>query len=510
MRRLLAALLLGSASLALAGAGSVTPFAAQAASLRSGQDDLYAALDRFSAEFDRSRVTTGRSAEDPHRTMALFQDVLGRVQTDYVRPMETRILVDNAITGLQKEARENKNRTDQSLVEAALDGMLGALDPYSSYLTPKDYRDMETQIRGQFGGLGVEVTLDKDSGLIKVVSPIDDTPASRAGLATGDLITHLDGDPVKGMNLNDAVARMRGPAGTQIRLTIQRSPVGAPFNVTLTRAVVKIQAVRWRVEGEVGYIRLTTFNNKQTAVEVQNAVTQIKRQLGGKLAGLVLDLRNNPGGLLDQAVAVGDLFLEKGTIVSIRGRKSADAQDYFATQGDIAWGLPIVLLTNGGSASASEIVAGALQDYRRAIVFGTRSYGKGSVQTITPLPDDGALRLTTARYLRPTQSYVDCFGVSPNVLVRSTRKSDPPEEEHQKGKQCEEAAPPEVAALAYRTEEVCPGVRLPPPAEREKEKTAAKADRPAASPDRDGKEDEYDAQLACAVEALRHHLQGRQ
>jgi carboxyl-terminal processing protease len=334
------------------------------------------------------------NTSDTYRQLNLFGEVFERVRSDYVE--ETQ---------------------DRKLIEDAINGMLTALDPHSSYMNARTYRDMQVQTRGEFGGLGIEVTME--NGLVKVVSPIDDTPAFRAGLKPGDLISHLDGEQVMGLTLQEAVDKMRGPVNSSIKLTIRRGNQ-EPFDLTLTRAIVKIQSVRHRVEGDLGYIRVTSFT-EQTDVGVRNAVQKIKEQLGSRLAGVVLDLRNNPGGLLDQAVAVSDDFLDKGEIVSTRGRRSDDAQRFNAKSGDILNGLPMVVIVNGGSASASEIVAGALQDHRRAIILGTKTFGKGSVQTIIPLGGQGAIRLTTARYYTPSGRSIQAQGIEPDIVVEPAR-----------------------------------------------------------------------------------------
>src|SRR5438876_4183955 len=308
--------------------------------------------------------------------------------------------------------------SDNSLVESAINGMLTSLDPHSNYLNTKNFNDMKVTTRGEFGGLGIEVSME--NGLVKVVSPIDDTPAARAGLKPGDLITHLDNDPVQGMTLPEAVEKMRGLVSTEIKLTIRREG-REPFDVKLTRATIKIQSVRSHLEGKnIGYIRITSFN-EQTDVGLNNAMKNLKQQADNKLIGIVLDLRNNPGGLLDQAVAVSDAFLEKGEIVSTRGRRADDAQRYNARQGDIATGLPMAVLINGGSASASEIVAGALRDHHRAVVIGTKSFGKGSVQTIIPLAGHGAMRLTTARYYTPSGRSIQARGIDPDIVVEAAK-----------------------------------------------------------------------------------------
>src|SRR5580693_5196615 len=318
----------------------------------------------FSLRQDLGAAPPANSAET-YRQLNLFGEVFERVRAEYVDEV-----------------------SDDTLVESAINGMLTSLDPHSNYLNTKNFNDMKVQTRGEFGGLGIEVSME--SGLIKVVSPIDDTPAARAGLKPGDLITQIDSSPVQGMTLPEAVEKMRGPINSEITLKIRRSGKD-PFDVKLVRATIKIQSVRSHLENNnIGYVRITSFN-EQTDVGLENAMKNLKQQAGNKLVGVVLDLRNNPGGLLDQAVAVSDAFLDKGEIVSTRGRRSEDAQRYNARPGDIASGLPLAVLINGGSASASEIVAGALQDHHRAILLGTKSFGKGSVQTIIPLPDHGAL-----------------------------------------------------------------------------------------------------------------------
>jgi carboxyl-terminal processing protease len=306
---------------------------------------------------------------------------------------------------------------DDQLVEGAINGMLTALDPHSNYLNSKNFNDMKVQTRGEFGGLGIEVSME--NGLVKVVSPIDDTPAAHAGLKPGDLITHLDGNAVQGLTLPEAVEKMRGPVNSDINLTIRREGQ-EPFDVKLTRAIIKIQSVRSHLEGNIAYIRVTSFN-EQTDVGLNNAMKNLKQQANNKLIGVILDLRNNPGGLLDQAVAVSDAFLEKGEIVSTRGKRAEEAQRYNARPGDIASGLPVAVLINGGSASASEIVAGALQDHHRAVLIGTKSFGKGSVQTIIPLAGHGAMRLTTARYYTPSGRSIQARGIDPDIVVEAAK-----------------------------------------------------------------------------------------
>ena len=327
---------------------------------------------------------------ETYRLLTLFGDVFERVRAEYVEPVNDRDLVENAING-----------------------MLTGLDPHSNYMNAKAFRDMQVQTRGEFGGLGIEVT--QDNGFIKVISPIDDTPASRAGIKPGDLILALDGQTVQGLTLNDAVDKMRGPPNSKIKLTIRREGVDTPLDMALTREVIHIQVVKSHLEGnDIGYIRVTSFN-EQTDSGLRKALADLKQQAGDKLHGIVLDLRNNPGGLLDQAVAVSDDFIDQGEIVSTRARHPEDSQRWNAKGGDITNGLPMVVLINGGSASASEIVAGALQDHQRAILLGTRSFGKGSVQTVIPLPGNGAMRLTTARYYTPSGRSIQGLGITPDV-----------------------------------------------------------------------------------------------
>ncbi len=332
------------------------------------------------------------NANNTYQQLNLFGDVFERVRGQYVDEV-----------------------TDKQLVENAINGMLVALDPHSAYMNEDEFKDMQVQTRGEFGGLGIEVTME--NGLVKVVSPIDDTPAFRAGIHAGDYITHLDDQPLVGLTLNDAVDRMRGKVGTTIKLTIRREGSAEPLELSLTRDVIRINSVKHDlIDDSVGYIRITTFN-QNTDSGLKDAIADIKKRSGNKLIGYVLDLRNNPGGLLEQAIAVADTFLDKGEIVSTRGRHEEDTKRDNATSGDLANGLPIVTLINGGSASASEIVSGALQDHRRAIIMGTKSFGKGSVQTVIPLPGHGAMRLTTARYYTPSGRSIQAKGIEPDIVV---------------------------------------------------------------------------------------------
>jgi carboxyl-terminal processing protease len=338
---------------------------------------------------------------ETYRLLQLFGDVFARVRAEYVETPQDRDLVENAING-----------------------MLTGLDPHSAYLNPRNFRDMQVQTRGEFGGLGIEVT--QEGGYIRVISPIDDTPAARAGIRPGDSITHLNGNSTQGMTLQEAVEQMRGERGTSLRLTIRRENAPAAIELTIVRDVIRPQIVRFRMEGnDIGYIRVTSFN-EQTETNLRRALNSLRQQSGNNLRGLILDLRNNPGGLLDQAVQVTDSFLDQGEIVSTRARRSEDAQRWNARSGDIANGLPIVVLVNGGSASASEIVAGALQDHRRAVILGTTSFGKGSVQTVMPLGgNNGAIRLTTARYYTPSGRSIQATGIVPDIEVRAARPSSP-------------------------------------------------------------------------------------
>jgi carboxyl-terminal processing protease len=332
-----------------------------------------------------------QSSSETYRQLDLFGEVFERVRANYVHEV-----------------------SDEQLIEAAINGMLSSLDPHSSYMNAKSFADMQVQVQGQFGGLGIEVTME--NGFVKVVSPIDDTPAAKAGLMPNDLIVAIDGQSVQGLSLADAVERMRGPVDSAIKLTIKRG-TRDPFEVTLKRAVVKIQSVKSQLVGDdVAYIRISSFN-EQADSGVQAAMKAMRAKAGNKLVGVVLDLRNNPGGLLDQAVAVSDDFLDKGEIVSTRGRRAEEAQRFDAKPGDVTNGLPMVVLINGGSASASEIVSGALQDHHRAILLGTRSFGKGSVQTIIQLPGHGAMRLTTALYYTPSGRSIQAEGIQPDITV---------------------------------------------------------------------------------------------
>jgi carboxyl-terminal processing protease len=332
------------------------------------------------------------AATDTYRQLNLFGDVFERIRADYVEQPD-----------------------DAKLIESAINGMLSSLDPHSSYLNAKDYQDMQVQTRGEFFGLGIEVTMENE--VIKVISPIDDTPAFKAGILAGDLITQLDGEEVRGLTLRDAVEKMRGPANSSIVLTVLRKGVDKPMKITVVRDVIRVQSVKSREEGNVGYLRIASFS-EQTMEGLEKAIDKIEADLpGDELKGFVLDLRGNPGGLLDQAVLVSDAFIDHGEIVSTRGRRADEVQRFSARAGELTNGKPLIVLLNGGSASASEIVAGALQDHRRATLVGTRSFGKGSVQTIIPIGRSGAIRLTTARYYTPSGRSIQAKGIEPDIEV---------------------------------------------------------------------------------------------
>jgi len=329
-----------------------------------------------------------------YEQLDLFGDIFERVRAQYVEDVDAG-----------------------ELIEAAINGMLTSLDPHSSYLSASDADDMRVQTRGEFGGLGIEVT--QEEGWVKVVAPMDDTPAANAGIQAGDFITHVDGESVLGLTLDEAVDMMRGPVGSEIIITVAREGIDQPFDVSIIRDTIKLTAVRARLEGDTAVLRITTFND-QTYPNLEAGLLEVAEEAGGmeNINGVVIDLRNNPGGLLSQAIRVSDAFLDSGEIVSTRGRDPQDGDRYNASAGDLAEGKPVVVLINGGSASASEIVAGALQDHHRAVVIGTKSFGKGSVQTVMPLRGDGAMRLTTARYYTPSGRSIQALGISPDIVVQ--------------------------------------------------------------------------------------------
>ncbi|MBL8581278.1 MAG: S41 family peptidase [Rhizobiaceae bacterium] len=346
----------------------------------------------MSVVYGAPSTVANAAGSDTYKQLAIFGDVFERVRAQYVTPPE-----------------------EKALVESAINGMLSSLDPHSSYLNPEAAKDMRVQTKGEFGGLGIEVTMENE--LVKVITPIDDTPAARAGVRAGDFIAQIDGEEVRGLTLNDAVEKMRGLVNTPIKLTILREGQDKPLEITIVRDIIKVKAVKFRVEDDIGYMKITSFTEK-TSDDLQTAIDAIKKQIPeDKLKGYVLDLRLNPGGLLDQAVNVSDAFLDRGEIVSTRGRDPKDVTRFDSRPGDMIDGKPLIVLVNGGSASASEIVAGALQDHRRATVLGTQSFGKGSVQTIIPMGENGALRLTTALYYTPSGKSIQGKGITPDIKV---------------------------------------------------------------------------------------------
>lgn len=342
-----------------------------------------------------AKDTPPSSDDSTYELLNLFGEVFDRVRTDYVEEV-----------------------SDQKIIESALNGMLTSLDPHSSYMNEKQFDEMKVQTKGEFGGLGIEVTME--NGLVKVITPIDDTPAAKAGVKTGDFIAEIDGQQVMGMSLSDAVEKMRGPVGTSVKLSLLREGLKEPLKLTLNRDVIRIQSVRSRSEKDVAYIRITSFS-ENTADAMIAAFEKEKKNIGKDLKGVVLDLRNNPGGLLDQAIEVSDAFLQRGEIVSTRSRKPEESRRYSATAGDITNNLPIVVLINEGSASASEIVAGALKDHKRAVALGVKTFGKGSVQTVIPISGHGAIRLTTARYYTPSGTSIQAKGITPDIEVEQAK-----------------------------------------------------------------------------------------
>ena len=342
-----------------------------------------------------------------YEQLDLFGDIFERIRANYVEDVD-----------------------EAALIEAAINGMLTSLDPHSSYLPPNDFSDMQVQTRGEFGGLGIEVT--QEDGFVRVITPMDDTPAMEAGVEAGDFITHVDGEALLGLTLEQAVDLMRGPVGSEITITVVREGRDQPFDITILRDRIRLTAVRARLEGNTAIVRVSTFND-QTYPNLEEGLRGLIGEIGGlaNLNGVVLDLRNNPGGLLSQAIRVSDAFLEQGEIVSTRGRRPEDGERYNATPGDLITGLPMVVLVNGGSASASEIVAGALQDHRRAVVVGTNSFGKGSVQSIMPLAGNGAMRLTTSLYYTPSGRSIQALGIAPDILVEQRPAVETTEDEEE-------------------------------------------------------------------------------
>jgi carboxyl-terminal processing protease len=378
-------------------------------------EDARLQLERFGTIISAS----ADDASDVSAVLTHFSDALTQVRREYVRPVDEIAAIDAAFAAARNRLNSGEPASPQDLVDTALDGMLKSLDPHSNYMNPQSFEEFEVQIRGEFGGLGIEIA-EKD-GLIRVISPIEETPAARAGIMPGDAITRVDGNSIQGIRVMDAVRRMRGPPGTMIRLTIQRD--GVPdFEVILERAIIQIRPVRWHMENDIGYLRVSVFN-EQVKAGIEHAMEELKRGAGGKLAGLVIDLRANPGGRLDQSVWMSDAFIDQGLIVETRGRHAGDRYVYEAEAGDLIRNVPILVLVNVGSASAAEIVAAALQDSGRALVMGTRTYGKGSVQTIFPLPREGGLRLTTALHYRPSGQSIQALGVLPDIVITSEKVS---------------------------------------------------------------------------------------
>jgi len=384
---------------------------------RSPGPAAVAAADQLRADIDTYRTTHQLGIDPSSPALHTFAEVYDRVRTDYVRRVDEAVLMAAAKKGMY-EAHPNPDKvTDRDLVVAAIGGMLGSLDRYSNYLDTEEWRAMREQTRGQFGGLGIEVR--KGDKYIEVVSPIDDTPAARAGLRSGDKITHADGESLAGLNLRAAVRRLRGDVGEPIVLTILRGG-GKPFDVKIVRDLIKITGVRWELKGDVGFVRVTAFTRNVTD-RLEDAVEAVRKKLGGRMRGLIVDLRNNPGGLFDESLEMSDAFLETGIIVSTRGR--ANERQHTARSGDISNGAPMVVLINNGSASASEIVAGALRDRHRAVLVGIKSFGKGTVQTIIPLGGNDALKLTTAVYLTPSGASVE-GGIAPDIVVEMDKERE--------------------------------------------------------------------------------------
>ena len=357
-------------------------------------------------------INADTNRQETYKQLNLFGDVFQRVQEQYVEEV-----------------------TDKKLIESAISGMLQSLDPHSSYLSADSYKDMQVKTKGKFGGLGIEITME--DGVVKVVSPIDDTPAAKAGMMSGDLIIGVDGESIRGLTINESVSKLRGPVGSKVVITVVRGKKD-PYEIEIKRDIINIKSVKHNVIKNIGYVRLTTFSDTTTS-GLEKALTEIKKNIGNKFQGLILDLRNNPGGLLNQSISVADAFLNQGEIVSTQGRNDDDTSRVFAKKGDLINGQPLVVLINSGSASASEIVAGALKDHSRAIIIGTRSFGKGSVQSIIPLAGNGAMRLTTARYFTPSGISIQAKGIEPDIIVEAgvtdlkKKKNDNRREENLRG-----------------------------------------------------------------------------
>jgi carboxyl-terminal processing protease len=410
-------------------------------------------------------------SDSVYEQLDLFGDIFERIRSQYVEKVD-----------------------DKKLIEAAINGMLTSLDPHSNYLPPEAFADMRTQTKGEFGGLGIEVT--QEEGFIKVVSPIDGTPAAEAGIQAGDYITHVNGESVLGLTLDDAVNMMRGPVGSEIVITVARKGKDEPFDVSIIRDTIKVAAVKARLEDKTVVLRVTTFSD-QTYPDLEAGIKKSIEEAGGldKVSGVVLDLRNNPGGLLNQAIAVSDAFLEKGEIVSTRGRNPEDSERFNAEAGDLVNGKPIVVLINGGSASASEIVTGALQDHHRAIVVGTKSFGKGSVQTVIPLKGDAAMRLTTARYYTPSGRSIQALGISPDIVVEQPVVDKPAEDP------AKDAAAAESSATAKMRSEADLRGSLSNDSMTEDEKKVLEEEQAKAEEAAKRRQDDY--QLAYAIDIIK-------
>ncbi len=414
-------LLLGAALLSALGACSAGHKSSLSRVLDAVGDKLHPLPADTEREVARFTAVYKETAVSPQQDrLDYFKFAFKRVRAKYVREVSDAKLVDAAIEGVTDLKAAPHSQPAPKVIEAALDKMVASLDPHSGFMNREEFNESFIHTKGEFGGLGIEVTMEE--GLVKVVAPIEDTPAAEAGVESGDLITHVDGEPIKGLSLNQAVRLMRGRPGTPIRLTLRRQG-RSDFDLTLVRAVIKVRAVRWRTVGRVGYIRVSRFSERVEG-GIVTAFAAIRAELGGEPDGIVLDLRNNPGGLLDQSVILADAFLDAGEIVSVRGRAPEDRRSFGAEKGDLANGLPMVVLINGGSASASEIVASALKVHGRATVMGTRSFGKGSVQTIIPLPEEGALRLTTALYYGPDGHTIQAHGITPEIRIVGTKQPE--------------------------------------------------------------------------------------
>lgn len=450
-------------------------------------DEVGAALERYRAVFATMRPgALAPSLADPNYT--LFVDVMRLVSSSYVKPADPERLVDAALDGLRKQKKNDGDATERALTESAIETMLVSLDPYSHFLDAEHVRDMRDLMLGEFTGIGVEVVLDQDTGFLRVASANANTPAARAGVRSGDLITRINGREVKGLSLHDAVTAMRGSAGETLTLELLRPGGDVPIQVFVNRAVVRVDPIHARLDGRIGYIRITYFNERTTHF-LRDALDGLRRQADGALEGLVLDLRDNPGGLFEQGVKVAAAFLGPVEIVSTRGREVGVRHYSGGTDDDVAPGLPLAVLIDGGTTSAAEVVAGALQDHRRALLFGGRSYGKGSVQTIFQLAGGDGLRLTTARYFRPSGGPVECFGITPNVAIEPASRPPPGarskapvvEEARSDPASCDPGTVPPARPRTWPMAELCPDVAKAMP-----------------SP-------EVDGPLDCAVAAIRTH-----